>query len=355
MKTTLSAISGISILAFATSFAAEITYKNFIRQVNFPEDLGGVGVEYNPIESANSGEMLSPLPINTGYARFDLNTISSMGQDWLLNSAYVGTYQIPKPIVTIISLDTSSEVPRTRVDFPFTVRIQVENIDSSPGMPEISKSVDLHHLVQSYGAGGDGLAIDREQAQEVSIWGTPRSLTSNGTIELRSLFNSIRTIDPSFSETKVRGEERFRVLSVDSKELASATIQVWPVATGKIEGIKEGDNIKFRMPQLTLTLTDLYPKSTTYLQAYPGPWVEGKAGLVVPFPPLTLTESIPQNRTLLVQDYDNVLDRDGEWTFELLHSTPFDKVEGGGVLSLDHVTVNINRTLDVNAAITTSE
>jgi hypothetical protein len=371
MKTAALAISGIFFMTSAMPYAAEITFTNLIYQEYFPDGDGSPSITHNPVTlNTASGVTTSPMPTYTGYSRFDLRTMSSAGVEYPLDSAYVGTYKIPKPTVRIVSLDTSSEVPRTRADMPFEVVYSLADIDPASTM-DVSKKVIAVHTGRSYGLGGNGIGLDRTTPPaEFGLWGLPKVLDANTPAtadplkneevtltDVPKIYHSIKTIDPAFVDaTKVRGEERFSIYSVFGAELAGATIQVWPVATGTIEGIEDGQTIKFRMPQLTLTLTDLYPKSTTYLQAYRGKYEEGKVGLVVPFPPLAITESVPLNQTLLVQNYDNVITgEDDWWTFELLHSTPFDKVEGGGVLSLDHKTVFVDRTLDVNGNFTTSE
>lgn len=343
--------SPIRLLGFALLATAPVqaqTYTNLIRQVQFPG-----GSEYDmPVENNYdpNDPTRSLMPIDPGGARFELWTMRASGAtltNILLSSTYVATY-MPVATVAITSEDQTSELPRTRADRPFRVMVNVIGLLSGATVPDASKSVNFYHHVQSYGEGGVGTNIDRTQAVQLS----GNSLT---TVDDHPFNYAIHSV-PSADLTKARGEERFSVYSladVDSgapiSELAGQTIQIWPVADGAIAGLTQGQNIKFRLPQLTLTLNDLYPSSTTYVQAYKGPAVLGTVGTVVPGSALVLNESVPQNRILMVDNYDEAVSEDGQWTFELLTSTPF------GIDRLGHVTFNINRSLDFRGSSTTIE
>lgn len=320
--------------------ASAQSYTNFIRQVQFPS-----GIQRDA--SVDSfGEQLSSLAIDPGGARFELWTVlSSPLTSYLLSSSYVGTY-IPLATVQITSEDTSSEIPRTRADRPFYVNLTLTGLLSGATDPLPSKSVKFLHHVQSYGAGGTGVGIDRTQATLL----TQSSIATNGTQNLTFSINSV----PGSDRAKVRGEERFAIFSLadyqaPESQLAAQFIQIWPVADGAIAGITSNQLIRYALPQLTLTLNDLYPNSTTYAQVYKGTAVLGTAGTIVPGSALVINDSVPQSRVLTVSKYDAVFDADGIWTLELLTRTPF------GLDRLAYVTFTLDRTLKSNAAITTIE
>ena len=191
---------------------------------------------------------------------------------------------------------------------------------SGAGDPDSSKSVSLYRHVQSYGPTGEGNGLDRAQATLLSQ--TP--VTSNGALVLSHPVTSV----PGADRSKVRGEERFSVFSLEgydapSLQIVSRTIQIWPVADGDIAGITQGQTVGEAAPPLTFTLHDLYPSSRTYVQVYKGNPQSGVAGAIVPGSNLVINTNVPSNRTLTLANYDSIFDADGLWTMELLTETPF--------------------------------
>ncbi len=331
------------------------TYTNFVRQVQLP-----TGVQYDA-SVAPTGSGLSSLAINPGGARFELWTVSSPTVvSYLLDTEYVGTY-VPIAAVQIDSEDTYGEdltntstipvtlpamVRRTRADRPFTVYVTVSGLLNGVTDPVAEKSVNLFHHVQSYGVGGTGVNLDRTQATIL----TQVSVAQNG---LQTLNYSINAV-PGSNRSKVRGEERFSVFTLDdyqapASQVASRYIQIWPVADGTISGVAQNQLIRFSMPTLTLTLNDLYPTSSTYLQVYKGNPVLGTTGTLVSGSHLNVNDSVPNSRVLTVSNYDTAFSGDGLWTMELLTVTPF------GVDRLAYVSFTLNRTIEVNGTVTTIE
>lgn len=311
-------------------------YTNFIRQTQFP-----TGVIWDMTVGA-AGTDLSKLPIDPGGARFELWTINSTGVNYLLASSYVGTY-IPVATLLITTEDTSSAIKRTRADRPFSVYLSVDGLRNGATDPLPSKSVDFLWHVQSYGAGGTGQNIDRTQAILMSNSSIDKNDESSLTFQVTSI--------PGADRSKIRGEERFVIYSLSdymapASQLAGETIQIWPVADGNIQGITAGQLVRYKVPQLTFTLNDLYPFSTTYAQAYAGNAQLGTEGTILPGSALAVDESVPQNRVLVIDNYGDALGADGVWTIELLTKTPF------GIDRLAYVTFNLDRTMKVNSGFT---
>ena len=319
---------------------AGANFVNFVRQVQLPSNV------IWDVSVVPAGESLSPLAIDPGGARFELWTIKADPLTvYLLDTRYVGTY-VPMASIRILSEDPYGMVPRTRADRPFTVDITTSGLRTEETAPTASKAVKLLRHVQSYGAGGTGIGIDRNQATLLH----QVTLTNNAVHRLSYAVNSV----PGANRAKVRGEERFSVFSLadyqaPESQLASMYIQIWPVADGTISGISEGQRFGFALPSLTITLNDLYPDSRTYAQVYKGPPRLGAQGTVVPGSALVVYEPVPQNRVLLIQDWDAILVEDGQWTMELLTATPF------GIDRLYHVSFRVDRSIDVNGSFTTIE
>jgi len=340
MNTNLFRIIPILVAGGATASAQTGTYTNFIRQIQAP-----TGVQWDATVAA-AGSQLSSLAIDPGGATFQLWTVNSSPlTNYLLDTKYVGTY-VPQATVVVRSEDPYLTIPRTRADRPFYVDTTISGLLTGASNPVASESVTLMHYVQSYGAGGTAVGLDRTQATLL----TQASVATNGLQTLTYTANSV----PGAVRTKVRGEERFSVFSIadyqaPASQLASQFIQIWPVADGAIAGLTQGMLIRFTVPQLTLTLNDLYPSSTTYAQVYKGNPVLGTTGTIVPGSALVISDTAPQSRVLTVKAYDAVFTDDGHWTMELLTVTPF------GIDRLAYVSFDIQRIISMNTAFSTVE
>ncbi|MEP2777137.1 MAG: hypothetical protein ABJQ29_14800 [Luteolibacter sp.] len=334
---TIFAVSSV----FSHAQTNNANYTNFIRQVQLPAN----GVQRDASVDA-AGQQESPLEINPGGARFELHTVrTSPFQSYLLDTRYVGTY-VPMATVSIVTEDTNSPVPRTRADRGFTVNLTVSGLLSGSNDPEASKSVKFYRHVQSYGT-GNGTNIDRTQA----TLNTQVTINQNGS---RSYVYALSSVPGSLSH-KLRGEERFSVFTlpdyqVPASQLASQTVQIWPVADGTITGITSGQVIKSLTPQVNFTVNDIYPSARVYAHVYPGAKRnDGFTGTIVPGSALVVNESVPQNRILTVADWSSVLGEDGQYTMDLVTSTVF------GIDRLASITFTVDRTISVNGTVTTIE
>ncbi len=320
-------------------------YTNFLRQVQLPYEPDRITRDVPVTQTSQPEGQLSPLEINPGGARFELHTVKATPlTSYLLDTKYVGSY-IPIAYVAIRSEDPYTQIPRTRADRPFYVDIKIDGLRSGAGDPEPSKRVKLLRHVQSYGS-GSGINVDRSQASLQS----QSFITTNGDRTLTYAVSSI----PSADLTKIRGEERFSIFSVEDyqageSQLASLFVQVWPVADGSISGITSGETINFSAPPVALVINDIYPDSQVYAQVYKGAHSLGTVGSILSGSAVIVKETVPQNRSLSISNWDHAITGDGTWTMELLTSTPF------GIDLLDYVTFNVDRTISVNGTVTTIE
>jgi hypothetical protein len=352
MKTFISLLSLAASVSVSTA-ATEIVYTNFIRQFQTPSNV----VWDASASVASQGAQPSDLAINPGGARFELWTVSNTPLvSYLLATAYVGTY-VPVARVTVRSEDPYPTIPRTRADRPFFVDYEVSGLLTGASDPVASKSVNLLRHVQSYGVKGTGINLDRTQATLVS-----QATISSNTAAPQTLSYTLTSI-PNGDRSKVRGEERFSIFTFQDTrtsttgitytvlptEISSKFIQIWPVADASISGIANNQMIRFAMPTITFTLNDLYPSSSTYAQAYKGNPQLGTSGTVIPGSSLVIDDSLPQDRTLIVNDYDQVFNEDGRWTIEILTETPF------GTDRLAFVSFDVDRTIQVNGTFVTIE
>lgn len=332
---TLALCLGLPATAPAQSFT------NFIRQVQTVS-----GIEWD-VQVNQVGQQLSPLSINPGGARFELWTVrNSPVASFLLDHKYVGTY-VPQASVRILSEDPYAVIPRTRADRPFTVEVTINGLlPNDPAAPTAAKAVTVRRYLQSYGEDGTGVGIDRTQA----TLHAETMLVNNQTYP----FSFSLTRIPADNRLKVRGEERFTVMSLEdyqtaASQLASQFIQVWPVADAAIAGLSNGDRVRFTVPPIEITLNDLYPNSETWAQVYKGDPQLGQTGTVVPGSAVVVADALPQDRVVRIKNCTACFDDDGRWTIEVLTKTPF------GLERLATVWFDLDRTLQVNGSLTTIE
>ncbi len=318
------------------------TYTFFIRQVQMPDQL-----EWD-LSVSQQGSQQSPLAINPYGARFELWAVkSSPLTSYLVDTTYVNSY-VPVATVAITSEDPYSVIPRTRADRPFEVTINVNGLSTDPAAPAAAQSVKLLRHTQSYPAASDGSNIDRSAATIYS----QGSLNSNGSHVLS--YTQTVLPPPNGDYTKIKGEERFSVFSLadyqaPESQLASKFIQVWPISSCVLTGMTNGAVIKAAAPQVTATLTDLYPDSVTYAQVYQGPPVLGTAGQIVPGASIIVNGTVPRSDQFHVWNWDAVIPTDGEWTLEVLTQTPF------GIDRLSYITFTVDRAIKVNGSVTSAD
>lgn len=334
MKTILTLL-----LIFAVILPATATddYTFFVRQIQMPDE-----AEWD-VTITQKGSQQSPLAINPNGARFELWTVRSNPlTSYLLDTTYVNSY-IPVAQIQITSADPYSVIPRTRADHPFRVAITVSGMSTDPTSPEAARSVKILRHVQSYQGNDNGKNVNRGQATLLS----QGSLNNNGAHLLEYPLTSI----PGADRTKVRGEERFSVFSLDDfqapeSQLSSKFVQVWPLSDVSLSGISAGQIIKGSAPNINIHLNDLYPDSYTYVQVYQGGQQLGTSGIKVPGSAIVVDSSVPKNEHLLLKNWDASISTDGIWTLEVITVTPF------GTDRLGYLSFEVDRSIKINGTVT---
>lgn len=324
-----------TLLICTLSAANGANYSNFIRQERQETNV----VWDMPVNSNGTGP--AALMVQEGGALFQLWTIEqATAKDFLLDQKLVGAY-LPKGEITIHTQDSYNGIPRIRVDQPFSVDFQVSNLLNGPNIPiAATKVLAEHHLAPN----PDGsLAITLAQA----ISGAPFAsgyIATNGITTVKYAASSLPANDPR----KARGEEHFVLHALSDgnfsqTHIATAFLQVWPIATGEIKGITSGELIRGIPPTLTMSTKDLYPRSNTILRIHSSGTQIGAAGVSIPGSELVLDQEFPVSRNLTVDDYGKLFDSDGPYRIDLLTETPF------GTERLDSVSFTVNRSLRINA------
>lgn len=318
MKRVFPLLAASCILAHAD----QVERVNFLRQQQ-----QGTGVIWDMPVSANSASP-APLSLSNGGTLFQFWTVeTNTAKDRLLDQKRMAAY-LPSADIKVRTLDPQAKPQRTRVDQPFTVEIQVDGLLTGSEFPQSASSVLLErHLVSG-------------QDERSALSGTPdRSafLSSNGKTVLRFEASSLAAPDP----TKAGGEEHFLIHTLSDgsgtqTQIASAAVQVLPVASGAIKGISAGETLGFQVPQLDLTLNDLYPRSDTHLMLFHGSQINGAQGETILSHPLDAETTA--STTVRVSDLDSRITRDGTYTLALVSDTIY-----GRELLCDPVTFSVKR------------
>ncbi len=143
-------------------------------------------------------------------------------------------------------------------------------------------------------------------------------------------------------------------------QLASERIKIWPLSTGQISGVSMGQSIRFTLPTMTFIATNVYPDADVYAVCYPGA-LGAKDALAPTTDAAVKTIGGSLKRNSIEQSYPTqynqqsdshlgeVINNDGQWTVELIeNSVSF------GKRRLDYKTFGYDRSINVNASITTS-
>jgi len=320
-------------------------YVNFIRQTQADS-----GVEWD-VTVASSGASLSPEGVGDPGSFFQLWSIHSpTAKTYLLDEQYVSSY-LPSARLTINTMDPYTSVPRTRVDQPFSVTITVEGLYEGTDLtdiPDAALNVAFAHSVVNY---PDGTHTLPTGAGAAPIMIREGYVKANGDTVVRYELTNLSGADL----TQVEGEERFTVSSLADYGIAASVmdskrVQVWPVATGSISGLSKTKRY-IDIPPITVILDDLYPASETYLRAYRGaPSSSPPDPFLVEGSYVLLADSIPQARSLLINDVNDFFDKEGPYTLEIIHETPF----GFDILDQFHP-LNVDRTVEMKASIFTGK
>jgi len=335
--------SSLTLLLAASLPATAETWGNYIRQTQLDS-----GIIWDMPLATIEGRSSSPLPLEESGALFQLWTLRGSDlQDFILDQKLVGTY-LPDAAIRITTSDPYPLAHRTRADQPFTVEVDMNGLLSDPDAPEAAKmAIFEHHLATPDSLSGEITPPDLTAA------GTPHQstvFTENGTFVYEFAATNLAADDP----TKARGEEHFVVHaladgSLPQSQLASGHVEVWPVASGAIRGLEEGQEIRFRTPAIELHLDDLYPSSTTYLQIYQGAPALGTVGTAVEGSVLVLDQDSSEDRVIRLSRWLDDISDSGTYTIELIHMTPF------GNERLAWRSFQVERSLRINAQIATAE
>jgi len=320
---------------------------DFIRQI---QTVSGQTVIYDLPITGDSGQIVSK-PIPSTSAVFQLYTSVTSGTTSTLlklDEKTVGTYL---PSVTAQILSDDPHVPaRTRADKPYGVTITVSGMQPATSTaPDSAKQVQVRRSYKLYDPTTHAVTATTAAGEYADSF----QFQTNGTFTSTSVLQQL----PGSQPTQAIGEESFTVYTYPDSttvqgQLAKATVQIWPVATAAISGIDSARTYQGVPTTGTVQLTNLYPKSATYVQVYKGAPMLGTNGTILPSSVIAYDSSEPQNAILTISDLAKGVSDDGLYTLEVLTTTPFN---GGVAERLTYTTFNISRTIHLNSSISSME
>lgn len=233
---------------------------------------------------------------------------------------------VPTATVTVRTLDPEGETPRTRIDQPFIVEVELGGLLTGMDFPESVSKVLFERRLESTG--------DEPETRRIL-------LGSNGLSRLRFPASGLTADDA----TRARGEEEFVVhtLAGDGRtptRIGGARVRVFPVASGRIEGIRSGETIE-HAPELKIAMTDLYPTSENRLILFEGSSVNGRAGKTLRWKNIEAENC--EDTSFPFKNLDRHLSGDGTYTLALISDTVY-----GRELLAEPVTFQVRQNLQAS-------
>jgi len=280
-----------------------------------------------------------------------------------LDTKVVGAYT-PEANFTVRSKDPYP-VLRTRADMPFGLSLEVKGL--LPGVPDAPQAAKRVYFESFYAVADPATKLVDENNLQTSSTLVNDFFITNNTIPGQPLQmadpvsgkTDVFTQIPSTIPFRQMGKEYFRVWAEADQNLAfreiqQTAIQIWPVASISLKGITDNMKILKSMPEVKIDMLNLYPDSKTWLQIYKGAPQIGKSGTVLKDSDVTYYSPIPQDYfvTLPYGSLDNYVPDDGQYTLEVITTTPFNERKPERLL---YVTFEVDRHVEVKGNVTTSE
>jgi len=355
------AITVVAGMLWSTAFAIASS-GDFITQI--PVIDGELQPAYHIELHADSGQMISPHAMEGGEsdsALFQLWGEEKSGGTITyrkLDEGVVGVL-MPKVNIRVETVETVTglhNVIRTRVDTPFRVIVEVRNI------PHVSDNASDNARKVLFSHSGQGFDLDNRRSYSPAP-GMEDAWTLFGEYEfsnnldhdyapvprmtmLHTVFEG--DVDPSI----IMGRERFTATTMPNAgkvmELAREYIEVWPMASGSVEGIEPNTTVYEIPHNVTASVKDAYP----YCEVFFSVW-NSESEEIFRYPDsVLLRENVPQDITLELGAWmrENIIE-DGEYIVLVEADTPFNPFS---LELLAEVPFSYRRTVEIRGNITTS-
>ena len=266
----------------------------------------------------------------------------------LIDETTVGTH-LPQGTVILRSEDPYFP-PRTRADRPYSMTFAVRNL-ADPADPRggVTKTV----MQRDFKVYHPDLHVPFPNGTGQGTYSDAYEFSKNGDFTDSVIYGAL----PFERPTKMIGEESYVAkVPLDNKgrqvNIASATIQIWPMCEAKVEGIEQGKRYLGVPPEARVVFKDLYPDSVAYAQIYKGSPLLGRSGKILGSTVISFNTYAPQNAVVPLNIEASDLGGDGTYTIEVLTVTPFNSRQPERV---SHVSFDLDRTIEVRGTLADTE
>ena len=303
----------------------------------------------------SEGSLVSELPMIEGH-----NIEYSLWDDQADVLAQLGDYILAFPgegDIRALSEDAYPGEVRVLGDNPFYVTAIVE----TPTLGEVTGGTTGKIIVVKNR--DDTVDSDSEESRIIS---PDAGLTLNTAWgELRTTTLDLATL----AQERRKGTETFTLYMEGTGDdsywhIDRVTVNVFPEASASISGITAGEVISL-VPELTFQFYNLYPVSESWARIYSGTYDPTNengtfitpVSVTLPRPGNPIADE-PQQVTLPLSNWGELIPTDGVYTIELLTQTPYDEDPLTPAIDprvLTHVTFEVDRTIEVNGEVFSSE
>lgn len=334
-----------SMLAIALGAQAAFagTYYNYITQT----DGADPSISKVMPDIPDKGSAPSDLAVTEGGSRFELYTVESGADPQLLAQTFVHSFA-PKAKLAILS-DDPAMPPRTRADQVYKLETEIV-FSKAPGAPAAANEVT------------------RKEYLDLPVKPDSEAMTDTADVVDSKKLTSVPA-QTSYDGGRRSGDfhrERWEIWSVAYKDqndnmvqeqpLASASVLVYPVTEGSIDGLKSNAEYRFSIPTTTLTYTNVYPSSTVQARIWPkGKTPNDPEAKIIPGSSYANDTDLAQKKEIVMPtNWMNYIPADGGWSIRLEEVTPWHPAENPHPLT-DPISFSVDRNIEVNSSVTTME
>lgn len=266
----------------------------------------------------------------------------------LIDETTVGTH-LPQGTIVLRSEDPYFPT-RTRADRPYSMTFAVRNL-ADPADPR--GGVTKTRMQRDFKVYHPDLHVPFPNGSGQGTYNDAYEFSKNGDFTDSVIYGSL----PFERPTKMIGEESFVAkVPLDSSgrqvNIASATIQIWPMCEATVEGLEQGKRYLGVPPEARVVFKDLYPDSVAYAQIYKGSPSLGRTGKIIGSTVISFNTYAPQNAVVPLTIEDSDLAGDGTYTVEVLTVTPFN---GRQPERVTYLSFDLDRTIEVRGTLADTE
>lgn len=240
-------------------------------------------------------------------------------------------------------------IRRTRADYSYGVNIKVE------GMPEDGTNVsNWIQLDCAYKAEDARTDLPTAQGDYPYHYDWLKNTTTAG---ITADVAQNLPVPEGIARRKAQGSETWTVntqpdYAAFQSQLASATVQIWPVADASFEKLTARETYLSTPQDAGVVVRDIYPSAEVWVQFYKGEVQAGVTASKINSTHFDNKSDLPQQARLSLFELNNLLKEDGVYTLEVVTRTPFNQKKPE---TISTITFSMRRSLKVVATLGSSD